>query len=174
MNESTGNDLCNEIIAQSISKMKETQGESFSLKDVNLAELERQTGISRGKLRRLKKNGFVMLPHGRTGQKSSHTVLSGFTSVLDNLLRLGITNSVVCFERLTESGYTGSLSTVKRYISSHQDGLRKGLLRLPDPDPGAPGPGAPPGEHDDGAGPETVQRLSAAGVPEPGIVPHRT
>lgn len=60
--------------------MKETQGESFSLKDVNLAELERRTGISRGKLRRLKRNGFVMLPHGRTGQKSAHTVLSGYTS----------------------------------------------------------------------------------------------
>lgn len=121
MNELIGNDLCNEIIAQSLSEMKETQGESFSLKDVNLAELERRTGISRGKLRRLKRNGFVMLPHGRTGQKSAHTVLSGYTSVLDNLLRLGITNSVVCFERLTEAGYTGSLSTVKRYISSHQE-----------------------------------------------------
>ena len=60
MNESIGNDLCNEIIAQSLSVMKETQGESFSLKDINLAELERQTGNSRVKLRRLMRNGFVM------------------------------------------------------------------------------------------------------------------
>lgn len=121
MNELIGNDSCNEIITQAIESMKAEQGDLFSLENINLAELERRTGISRARLRRLKKNGFVDKPHGRTGQKSAYTVLTGYTSVLDNLLVLGITNSAVCLERLEENGFTGSLSTVKRYIAAHQD-----------------------------------------------------
>ena len=46
------------IIAQAIEEMKVEQGKKFSLEHINLAELERRTGISRGKLRRLKKNQF--------------------------------------------------------------------------------------------------------------------
>ena len=121
MNEHIGNDLCVDIITQAINEMKEAQGDSFSLENINLAELERRTGISRSRLRRLKQNGFVIKPHGRTGMKSDDTVLSGYTSALDNLLKNGVTNSVVCLERLTEIGFSGSLSTVKRYIASHQD-----------------------------------------------------
>ena len=121
MNDFIGNDLCNEIIAQYISEVKETKGNEFTEDDINLAELERRTGISRGRLRRFKKNGFVWVQHGRTGQRSVNTVLSGYTSVLDNLLSLGITNSMVCLERLTELGFTGSLSTIKRYISAHRN-----------------------------------------------------
>lgn len=43
-------------IAQAIEEMKMEQGENFSLDHINLAELERRCGISRGKLRRLKRN----------------------------------------------------------------------------------------------------------------------
>ncbi|MBR6478610.1 MAG: hypothetical protein IKS85_09215 [Lachnospiraceae bacterium] len=39
--------------------MKAQKGKNFSLQKVNLAELERLTGISRQRLRTLKKNGFV-------------------------------------------------------------------------------------------------------------------
>ena len=95
MNEHIGNDLCVDIITQAINEMKEAQGDSFSLENINLAELERRTGISRSRLRRLKQNGFVIKPHGRTGMKSDDTVLSGYTSALDNLLKNGVTNSVV-------------------------------------------------------------------------------
>ena len=102
MNERIGNDLCNEIITQAINEMKEAQGETFSMENINLAELERRTGITRSRLRRLQQNGFKSTPHGRTGQKSESTVISGYTAVLDNLLRQGITNSTVCFERLNE------------------------------------------------------------------------
>ena len=121
MNERNGNDLCIDIIAQAIDEMKELQGDSFSLENINLAELERRTGISRARLRKLKKDGFVIKPHGRTGKKNAVTVLSGYTSILDNLLKAGVTNSSVCYDRLTEQGFTGSLTTVKRYISAHQD-----------------------------------------------------
>ena len=58
MNKHNGNDLYIEIIAQAIEEMKEVQGESFSLENVNLAELERRTGITRSRLRRIKANVF--------------------------------------------------------------------------------------------------------------------
>ena len=57
MEEARGNGYV-PIIAQAIEEMKAARGDSFPLEQVNLAELERRTGISRGKLRRLKKNGF--------------------------------------------------------------------------------------------------------------------
>ena len=62
MNKHNGNDLYIEIIAQAIEEMKEVQGESFSLENVNLAELERRTGITRSRLRRMKANAsFIIL-----------------------------------------------------------------------------------------------------------------
>lgn len=51
-----------DIIAQAIEEMKSEQGENFSLDRINLAELQRRTGISRAKLRRLKQNGFTEVP----------------------------------------------------------------------------------------------------------------
>lgn len=41
-------------LAQALQDIKKEQGEKFSLETVNLAELQRRTGISRAKLRRLK------------------------------------------------------------------------------------------------------------------------
>ena len=62
MNKHNGNDLYIEIIAQAIEEMKEVQGESFSLENVNRAELERRTGITRARLRRMKANAsFIIL-----------------------------------------------------------------------------------------------------------------
>ena len=63
MNERIGNDLCSDIITQAINEMKESLGEAFSMENINLAELERRTGITRSRLRRLQKNGFKDLPH---------------------------------------------------------------------------------------------------------------
>ena len=103
MNKHNGNDLYIEIIAQAIEEMKEVQGESFSLENVNLAELERRTGITRARLRRMKANGFKSVPHGRSGQKADSTVLSGYTSTLDSLLKIGVTNSVVFLRKGSRS-----------------------------------------------------------------------
>ena len=115
MNENYSNGLEN-IVAQALEEMKREQGKDFQL---NLAELERRTGVSRAKLRRLKENDFLDGPHGRTGSTAKATVLSGYTDILDRLLRNGITNSAVCLKRLQADGYTGSQSTVKRYIKRH-------------------------------------------------------
>lgn len=118
--EGKTNDLT-EILTQAINKIKMRQGEKFELDKINLAELERLTGITRAKLRRLKENGFVEKPHGLLGRKADRTVLTGYTGIVDTLLKAGITNSSVCFDRLKEAGYQGGLTTVKTYIAEHQD-----------------------------------------------------
>ncbi len=109
-----------EIIAQTIEEMKSEQGSSFLLEHVNLAELERRTGITRARLRRWKKNGFTFKCHKSEGKKAKYTILNGYTAYLDDLLGKGVTNSSVCLRRLQEIGYTGGLTTVKDYISSHK------------------------------------------------------
>ena len=114
------NDLT-EIITKYLNEIKSESGDKFSLETVNLAELERRTGISRARLRRLKANGFIVQPHGLLGKKASVTVISGFAGLIDDLLRKGIKNTAVIFDRLTENGYTGSRSSVKRYVAAHKD-----------------------------------------------------
>ena len=54
MKETIGNGL-DSIIAQAIEEMKAEQGAGFQPEHLNLAELERRTGISRARLRRLQK-----------------------------------------------------------------------------------------------------------------------
>lgn len=114
------NDLT-EIIAQTLNEMKWEQGKSFDIEKINLAELQRRTGISRAKLRRIKANGFIDLPHASVGRTASQTLLTGFTGIIDGLLKKGITNSSICYDRLKENGFQGGLTIVKEYISRHKD-----------------------------------------------------
>ncbi len=114
------NDL-QEILSQALAEMKRMHGEDFNLKDVNLAELQRMTGISRSRLRTLKRNGFLVLPHGNKGKLRRHTVLEGYEEVLNTFLSKGVTNSQVCYERISDLGYTGGLTAVKVYIKQHCD-----------------------------------------------------
>ena len=109
-----------DIISQAIEEIKAEQGHNFSLDRINLTELERRTGISRGRLRRLIENNFELMPHGLAGHKHPQTVITPYAVFLDSLLKQGITNSSVIMERLEALGYTGSVSTVKRYIQSHR------------------------------------------------------
>ena len=108
-------------ITQAIAEMKGDAGDSFSLEKLNLAELERRTGVTRSRLRRLKANGFQFMPHGNTGKESPKNGLTGFTGTLDALLRSGVTNSAVCLERLQAVGFSGGSTAVKVYIASHRD-----------------------------------------------------
>lgn len=107
-------------IAQAIEEMKREQGNSFSLERINLAELERRCGISRGKLRRLKRNGFQDLPRATRGSKHKTTKLSGYTGMIDALLKQGIKNSSVILERLRQAGFEGGATIVKEYIAAHK------------------------------------------------------
>ena len=119
MKEVNSNGL-HDIITQAIEEMKHEQGKDFSLDKINLAELQRRTGLSRAKLRRLKKNGFAAKAHGLQGRKASQTVLTGYTAILDKLLIQGVTNAQVCLERMQAAGYPGGLTTVKDYIAAHR------------------------------------------------------
>ena len=120
MNENKSNDL-QSIITQAIEEMKSEQGSTFDLNRINLAELGRRTGLSRAQLRRLKKNDFRVTPHALTGRKANTTIISGYSGVIDDLLQKNVTNSEVILERIQEMGFSGSLSTVKRYINDHKD-----------------------------------------------------
>jgi transposase len=115
MKEILGNGL-DTIVSQALQKMKEEQGESFRIETVNLAALQRMTGISRARLRRWKRN--LLSPEQCSRKKKS--ILSDYTSVLDHLLSSGISNTVICFERLKQLGYTGGHTTVKYYIRQHK------------------------------------------------------
>lgn len=109
------------ILTQVLEEMKQEKGSAFDLQHVNLADLERRTGISRKKLRNLASNDFKDKPHGRIGKKNDVTVLSGYTGTIDDLLRKGVYNSAVAFERIKEVGYPGGLSQVKAYMKNHKD-----------------------------------------------------
>lgn len=63
------NDLT-EIISHALNEMKREQGEIFNSDKVNLAELEHRTGISCSKLGRIKKSGFIDLPHALIERKA--------------------------------------------------------------------------------------------------------
>ena len=115
MKEILGNGL-DTIVSQALQKMKEEKGESFRIETVNLATLQRMTGISRARLRRWKRN--LLSPEQCSRKKKS--ILSDYTSVLDRLLSSGISNTVICFERLKQLGYTGGHTTVKCYIRQHK------------------------------------------------------
>ena len=118
-NEGHGNDL-QKIIAQGFDELKHIHGESFDPQKVNLAELERITGLSRSRLRTLKKKGFDMAGTSVRSMPQKPTVLDGYTGIIDDLLSQGVSNSSVCFDRLKEVGYTGGLTTIKTYISRNR------------------------------------------------------
>ena len=103
------------IIAQAIAEMEELLGEFTSIDEINLAELGRRTGISRAKLRRLKANGFCEQKHNQRP-----TIMEEYSSLVDNCLRAGVSNSVVILQRLKEYGFPGSETTVRRYVAAHK------------------------------------------------------
>ena len=119
-NQKISNDL-QEILTQAISQMKEEAGKDLDNDRINLAELQRRTGISRHKLRKLKEDGFIVKPHGNTGRITKVHVLYGFTETVDSLLKIGVSNSEVIYDRIKELGYTGGKTTIKNYIVKHKD-----------------------------------------------------
>lgn len=68
MNENKSNDL-QTIITQVIEEMKSEQGDKFDLNKINLAEMERRTGLTRAQLRRIKKTDFLLYHMPLPGEK---------------------------------------------------------------------------------------------------------
>lgn len=108
-----------EIIDKALEEMNEDYGGELDFRTLNLAEFCRRTGLSRSKARTLKEKGFKVTPHGRTGQRSAKTVLTGYTGTIDELLGKGVTNSSVCLDRLREQGYSGGVTAIKQYIKDN-------------------------------------------------------
>lgn len=40
-----------------------------------------------------------IIAHALTGRKAEHTLLTGFSGIIDELLRKGIANSAVCYDK---------------------------------------------------------------------------
>ena len=88
MKEVNSNGL-DHIVSQAIEEMKREQGDNFSPEKINLAELGRRTGLTRARLRKLKRDGFVVKPHGLLGRRfttepgEAFQMDWGFTNVVD-------------------------------------------------------------------------------------------
>ena len=91
-----------DIVSRALEDMKAEQGEKFSLESVNLAELKRRTGLSRGKLRKMKRDGFKRKQHGLIGTTAESTVLSGYTGFI---LVLHVTDTV-CRRNVSDQFFT--------------------------------------------------------------------
>lgn len=113
MNEIISNDLL-AILTQAIEEMKSESGGK-----INLAELERRTGITRQRLRSLQSKGFTNKTVKR--KTNVYRAMDGYEAICNGLLKKGITNSNVHFRKLREYGYSGSVSSVFRYIAAHKD-----------------------------------------------------
>lgn len=84
----------NPAVAEAIEQMMVEQGDKFSLSKINLAELGRRTGISRSRLRHMKEHDFEEVPHALKGRKAPVTLLSGYTGILDDLLKATPRNTI--------------------------------------------------------------------------------
>ena len=119
------NDL-EDILAHALATIKEKMGESYSIEKVNLAELHRISGISRAKLRRLKKNGFVVKPNGNKGKNSKNllfqdtkvqlTIISERTS---RILKLYLKNFKKLVIQEAEPLSNGILLHIKIWFKRH-------------------------------------------------------
>ena len=110
-----------EIIDAALREMAAEEGDGFDPQACNLAEFCRRTGLTRSRARTVRAHGFRALPHGNSGRRAAPGVLAGHTGLVDDLLRKGVTNSQVIFERLLGQGHAGGLTTVKTYIAAHRD-----------------------------------------------------
>lgn len=107
------------IITQGLESMKD-DGYDISPGKINLTELKRRTGFSRSRLRRFRDNNWQAVLHGNTGKIPANAgAMTGYEGTVDTLLKKGVTNSSVIFSKISKDGFTGSVSTVKRYIASH-------------------------------------------------------
>jgi transposase len=109
-----------DIIDEALSSMAAECAGEFDPQTCNLSEFCRRTGLTRQRARTIRANGFKVKPHGRTGQKAAKTVPGGYTGFVDDLLRKGVTNSQVVFDRLVKIGYKGGLTMVKSYIRKNR------------------------------------------------------
>lgn len=108
------NDL-EDILTQVRIEVKEQYGK------VNLSEIERRTGVTRSRLKRWKKNGYHIVRNKNAGRHPGSKKLAPHIETLNDLMKKGVTNSEVLYDRLKEKGYTGGKTIIKDYVSSNLD-----------------------------------------------------
>ena len=108
------NDL-EEILAKALEETRGPDGK------VNLAEIERKTGVSRGVLRRWQENGYRIIAANKGGRPSGSRKLAAYEENVDQFLKSVLTNSAVILTRIKELGYSGGQTILKEYITAHRD-----------------------------------------------------
>ena len=119
MEEKTKDD--SEIITRAIKEMEE-EGTLYKADGKpNIPLLMEKTGLTRQRARSLAKKDFKNVPHGNIGKEREKALNAEESAVVDSLLSKGETNSTVLMRELKDRfGYTGSISSVKRYKYAHQ------------------------------------------------------
>lgn len=107
-----------DIITKAYEQMKEEGVASYRGGKPNLSELARRSGMSRKKVERLFNKG--KRPRAK-GSKVKRVIAGAVKERAEALLRSGVDNSSVVFDRLVEMGYKGSLSSVKNFIRDNRD-----------------------------------------------------
>lgn len=87
--------------------------EQIKLQGKSISEVSRETGISRNTIKKYLKEGEQS--HKSKGKRLG-SKLDSFKELIDHLLKQGIYNCQVIFERLQEFGYQGGISIVKDYV----------------------------------------------------------
>ena len=114
-----------EILAKALEETRGPDGQ------VNLAEIQRRTGVSRKRLRRWKDDGFHLKPDKR-GRKPGSVKLKGYTEIIDGLLAQGIRNRDVVLRELQKAGFDGGRTIVGDYIASHLYQMDWGFVDVED------------------------------------------
>ncbi len=119
MEEKTKDD--SEIITRAIKEMEE-EGTLYKADGKpNIPLIMEKTGLTRQRARSLAKKDFKNVPHGNTGKEREKALGAEEAAVVDSLLSKGETNSTVLMRELKDRfGFTGSISSVKRYKYAHQ------------------------------------------------------
>ena len=107
-------------IKEAYAKMQEEGIESYRSGKPNLEEISRRTNLSRKVIQRLWDNNLEEKAHGNCGEKGFRIVDATQAELAMALLKSGVKNSVVIMTKLQQAGYTGSLSTVKRYVQQNR------------------------------------------------------
>lgn len=89
-----------------VRELHEMQGKSIS-------EIARELGMSRATVRKYLKQGHV--PDKRIGSKRG-SKLDPYKPFIQELMEMGIYNSVVILDRIQEKGFDGKLSILKEYL----------------------------------------------------------
>ena len=119
MEEKTKDD--SEIITRAIKEMEE-EGTLYKADGKpNIPLLMEKTGLTRQRARSLARKDFKNVPHGNIGKEREKALNAEESAVVDSLLSKGETNSTVLMRELKDRfGFTGSISSVKRYKYAHQ------------------------------------------------------